>query len=322
MAASRVEWFLLMVEILVVFCVLLGMFTTTQSILYPWYESYDNPSLKNGSHDIRSFGIWTSRANYADNPEKPLNQFDHRINTVRAFELISIGVVFTALLLLINELFLLPKDNYTQERPYIAHRYYRAQYLCSAVQFDVLLITAWVYSTLIQLDWVGWPLILLICGAGLSGLSFGFVTFQVIYPPRQDSGNSRVTGCPLILLIVAMALAMGSIFATLGCLTSSHMDGKEDSKDVQTTLSILTNSYPRAAYKNAFYACFTGEFIFNLGVVLVLSLMVFVKTEIFVKRLTYISMSIIFAFYVFSLATTWLLSRAPVLMDPKVGLGP
>ena len=323
MAASRVEWFLLVVEVILVGCVLLGMFPTTQSILYPWYESYNNPNVSNGSHDVRSFGMWTGRRNYAGDTNKPFNSFDHRINAVRAFQLISIGVVFTCLLLVINELFLKPwEDKFELEKPYIAHTYYWVQFICLAIQFDVILITAWLYTTLIQLDWCGWPVILLVCAVALSAIAFGFVTFQVIYPPRQDPGNNRVTGLALVLLISALGVCLVSLLTSFGCMVSSHPEDKREGstnpKHVKTSMSVLIDSYENLSYKYAIYVFFVSEILLNLALILVISLMLFLRFEIYIKRLTFVSIGMTFAFYICSLQTTWLLSRAPALLDPKV----
>ena len=322
--ARRVLWFMITIEMIVVFGIMMGNFPAPTSILYPYYKA-----LKEGASNftdesnstLKSFGIWTSRKNYAENPKNDHNQFDHRVNTCRTFHIFSIIIAMVRLMLLVNEICMNRWDTYENPPPDAAHAYYTAQYVCIVSLFYILLIDTWVYTTLVSVDWVAWPLSLLICALAMSAMGFVFLTIQMCFPPKQDHGNGRVKGLPLVFLVVAMAIGILNFLMSFACLATYTPPNDQYGKNsdiAKTTLAMLAASFDDPAYKHAVYAFFACEMIANLEFIIVISVMLMMRTEEQIRRFTYVVLASAFILTYFSLAATWMLSRAPALLHPEI----
>ena len=352
---SAASWLLITAECIALFCIMMGNFPANTINLYPFYEAkslgekhfvelvknLDAGDLENGDRSANgsskddklspkmqlpadsssSFGVWTGRSHYTGDKNKKHNDFDDRINTVRAFHIFGMISVIISIMMLANEMCMNRWDQYEKTPPDAAHAYYRAQYIIMILQFISVLLTAWIYTTIVQIDWIPWPLSLLICGLCLSALGVGFLTAQIVFPPRQDKGNGRIKGLPLIFLVVAVVISVVTLLMSFGCLATfeppeSRIYGEPDV--AQTTLSTLTHSFPNAAYRNALYAFFAMELITNILVAVVISVMILMTNENIIRRFTWTVLISTMILYLFSLTCTWILSRAPALLDPAI----
>ena len=336
---SPLTYFFLTVEIIAVFCIMMGNFPAKTLHLYPLYMVraagddlfsvfFCNSCMVNSS-DFKielpdsfsgTFGMWTGRTYYTGEGSYDRNEFDDRINAVRVFQIFSILLVIVGFMLQVNEMCQNKFEDDGEQEPSAAYEFYRAQYIIAIFQYFCVLICAWIYTSLIQLDWISWPLGLLIIGVCMSILAVAVLTARIASPPRQGKGNNRITGTPLVLLLVAIGIAVLTLLMSFGCLASFEPPRPfyGDLEISQTTLSILANSYPNTSYKNAAYAFFSLQLVINILVVVLTSVMILMTNEDVIRRFTYAVLIAVMVLYSFSLGTTWIISRAPALFDPLI----
>ena len=267
-----------------------------------------------------SFGLWTSREYYSEGVgegnDNDLNSFDHRIRAVRVFTVFNILLGVIVLIFATDRLFRRfagPNRSETDEDDWCKW----AHISMTGFQFYSVLVSSWLYSSLIHINSTPWTFAIMCLNVGVTGLIGCVVVNAEINNPDHDPESGKIVMRPRVLFIVAIALSFLTIVFSLACLMT-YRDPTEEVYEKKTSLMILVDSFKSHGYKTALLSFFITDALANAAGIALLFALIYLKNPQTVYVILIVTMEVIYIRYAAGLVSIWIMSRAPALTDFRV----
>ena len=316
-------WFSFSAQIIVLVFLIISQVPCKTSILYSHYFKLSVLKIPPDDSTSQSFGIWTSREHYIPSnmgdTDNYLNSFDHRIRAARGFMVTSLIVAIAILVFTSDRLFRRfagPKSSREGNEEGDDWCKWTVIFL-TGFQFYSVLCVAWLYSTLIDIDIIPWTLVIMCLNVGLTGLIGCIKVNAKINNPPHDPENGKIELKTRILFIIAIGLSGLSFFFLIGCLIPFD-DPLVEGSEKKTSLMILTDSFKNHGFKTGVISFFLADAVANVAGISLLLALIYIKNPDTVYVILIITMEVIYIRYACSLVCTWIISRAPALLDYRV----